>query len=158
MALNADEETYTADYPSGSWIECELGGEKAVGLVTKFDESDGQYYVTVPPKKDGEDWDDGWIEHDEAFRPAKPAISTSGTPEHIFVLLYEDDMDEAQVEVFADPETVVANLPANAPSEIAGNLQLKLMEAVADPGEWVTLTDKPAGFAISFRSVTGAER
>lgn len=155
MALQKDE-TYTADYPIGSWIECELENIKGVGLITRFDDSDGQYHVAIPGES-GEDWGEGWVEHDDAFRAAKSPLGDS-TPEHIFVLLYEDEENEAQVEVFADPETVVANLPANAPSEIAGNLQLKLMEAVADPGEWVTLTDKPAGFAISFRSVTGAER
>lgn len=144
MTYNTKTEEYDRDFPNGAWVSGERvdGNPFKLGMVTNFDETDGQHHVIIPAENDN-DWEEGWAEVDSL----KAANGPDASPEHVFVVT-----DGENFRVYANPEAVLAegNIADDPVNRRA------LMEAVADPGEAHLLT--PGELSLTFEAVKGAER
>lgn len=147
MSYDAENETYERDFSNGAWVSGENNTGEAFtqGMITNFDDDDGQYYVIWPDERDPDiyPWHEAWCEHDALTATDGPNAS----PEHVFVVT-----DGENFRVYANPEAVLAegNIADDPVNRRA------LMEAVADPGEAHLLT--PGELSLTFEAVKGAER
>jgi hypothetical protein len=142
----------------------EPSGEEITGIVVDFDSDDTYQVLSVD--SDGKLTTDEYIEgHGARLSLGKAKASDlpkemrhclgTGGPEHVFVIDWMED-SVPNVQVFADPTAVNEFMESEegADDGTPDNLQLKLMEAVADPGERIDLG--PAR-GVRFCSVAGNE-
>lgn len=148
---------HTQIFENGTWVKGNgTDGENFdFALVTGFDPEDGEHAVTLEPEdlvaltKDNRH---AWCRPDDIEATDPPEWVGGGT-EHVFVIDWIDD-GVANVQLFAAVEDVQEAL--GDPEDPDPNVQLKLMEAVADPGERVELP--LPGYGVRFTEVVGNER
>jgi hypothetical protein len=150
---------FTPVFENGTWVTgCSTDGTAfKIGLVFDFDSIDGEHYVAVDPTslgdlpQDGRHW---WCNPDDIETADAPEWAGGGGPEHVFVVDWMDD-HVPNVELFGSPEKTQAFLDELLATEAPDNLQLKLMECVADPGERIELSNS---MGVRFCAVKGNER
>ena len=142
---------YTQKFPLGAWVKGTTtdGADVIVGYVSEFDSEDGQHYVRgVIPKLDEErEAAEGWCAPDELSEATPPEWIAPTGPTHAFVCDWMDD-HVPNVALYANPEDVLAVYGDGLDDDELGNLKLKLMECVVDPGERIELA--PGGVGVRF--------
>lgn len=143
-------------FENGTWVTGEdtNGTSFKRGLVVDFDQGDGEHMVVVDPSGLADIAKESmqrWCRPDDIETADAPEWAGGG-PEHVFVLDWMDD-NVPNVQAFADPAAVTDWLDERAPE----NLQLKLMESVADPGERVELSCSDGEVGVRFCAVAGNE-
>lgn len=141
-----------AIYTSGTpitWAHNPEQGEHTEGLVIDYDEDEEKYHVLHLDETGA--WMTNWIEaesispnqRDEPLR----FPGSSVTAENLFVVLHETTLSEPPViELYTSPQAMESAFPN------VEDLRVKIMEAVADPGENI---DLGGGSHLSFRFPQG---
>lgn len=154
---------YKRVFDNGAWVKGENVNSQsfAHGLVCDFDPEDGQHLVleVFGPDTNESMWHREWCDTKSLEAAEAPEWFAGGTPGHAFVCDWMDD-SVANVALFARPEDALGFITDMAiraeedggPATPGTNLQLKLMECVADPGERVEL---PGGVGVRFLVVNG---
>jgi hypothetical protein len=149
---------WTPAFPSASWIECEVDGDRCIGFVTAFDAEDGQYHVIVPPEDpsvDTNDFMEQWIDHEDAFRlAATPEYVTSdgGQPKYIFMVIRPG----RKINIYANLDSLIdgmvkVGMPAADKEQAVRELAV---QAIADPETDMKLPG--ANIWVRFTQVEGA--
>lgn len=152
---------HTLKFPKGTWVKgTDTDGRTFEhGLLIRYDENDGEQFVQPFPSRLDElakfyedELDSGfWCESDEVEKDDPPEW-LSDSPTHAFVYDWMDD-HVPNVTLHAQPQDLIDAYFADATTDERANLQLKLMEAVADPGERIELA--PGGGSVRFCVVNG---
>lgn len=148
--------SYEMKFPLGTWVKGKTTGSDKFehGLLMGFDEGDGEHRVLFFPQGI-EDWANfyanefhgpWWCEPGDIIEDTPPEW-LGGSAKHAFVYDWMDD-HVPNVTLHAEPQDIVDSYFPDADEAELKKVQLKLMEAVADPGERVELA--PGGGSVRF--------
>lgn len=154
---------HTLKFPKGTWVKglTTEADHFDHGLLIRVDENDGEHFVRLFPKSaDPKDWASFYEDEENENVWATPGdIEKDEPPEwfggnatHAFVYDWMDD-HVPNVSLHTDPSDIIGAYFSDATADECAALNIKLMEAVVDPGERIELA--PGGGGVRFCVVNG---